>query len=179
MAWSTPLTAVSNATLTAAQWNASVRDNLLETAAGKATTAGRHFVSAGANSVAERAIESQEIITAQTSTSTSYADLTTVGPTVTVTTGTRAIVFWQAQMQCTLANTSVRSAVAVSGASTVAAADTDDLYIDGLPASQQIRAAAFKHFTTLTGGSNTFKMMYKVGGGTGTWSDRQILVIGL
>jgi len=39
MAWFTPLAGVSTATLTAAQWNASVRDNLLETAPAKATSA--------------------------------------------------------------------------------------------------------------------------------------------
>ena len=61
MAWTTPLTAVSNTALTAAQWNASVRDNLLMTAPALATTTGRHFVSTGANTIAERAISSNSV----------------------------------------------------------------------------------------------------------------------
>lgn len=179
MAWTTPLTAVSNTALTAAQWNASVRDNLLETAVAKATTAGRIFVATGTNSIAERAISAQTISTSQTTTSTSYADLATVGPAVAVTTGTQALCFWEAQMSCSVSNTSVRSAVAVSGASTFGASDSEDLYIDGLPAGQQIRAAAFQMWTGLTGGSNTFTQKYKVGAGTGTYLDRQLAVIAL
>lgn len=39
MAWTAPLTAALNGTLTAAQFNTHVRDNLLETEAAKATAA--------------------------------------------------------------------------------------------------------------------------------------------
>lgn len=184
MAWTTPLTAVANATLTAAQWNASVRDNLLETAVAKATTAGRIFVATGTNSIVERAIASQEINTSQTTTSTSYADLATVGPQVTVTTGTQAVVWWEAQMSNSSSATATRCGVAVSGATTLAASDNQDNYIDGLPAANQLRASTFQHFnsaagTALTAGSNTFTMKYKVSSGTGSYTDRQLLVMAL
>lgn len=179
MAYSVPLTAVSNSTLTAAQWNASMRDNMLVTPAALATTAGRWFVTTGLNAIAERAIESDTVNTVQTTTSTAYADLATVGPSVTVTTGTKALVFFEAQMYCSLSNTSVRCAVQVSGATSIGASDNEDLYIDGLPANNQIRAAAFSVFTGLTAGSNTFTLKYKTGGGTGGFADRKILVMAL
>jgi hypothetical protein len=179
VAWTTPLTAVANSALTAAQWNASVRDNLLETAPAKATTAGRLFVSTGANAIAQREITTATVNTQETTTSTSYVDLATVGPQVTVTTGTRALVMWAAQMKNASSSTSTRAAVDVSGATTIAAADTDDIIIDGLAANNEIRCSMFKLYTTLTAGSNTFKVQYKVGGGTGTFLDRQICVIAL
>jgi len=56
VAWSTPLTAVSGTVLTAAQWNASVRDNLLETSAAAVTTAGDMTRADGANSMTRFAI---------------------------------------------------------------------------------------------------------------------------
>lgn len=99
MAWSTPLTAVANASLTAAQWNASVRDNLLETAPAKATTATGYFVATGTNAIAQRVPLSSAIATDQSTTSTGgYANLTTSGPAVTVTTGVAALVCFGAWM---------------------------------------------------------------------------------
>lgn len=59
MAWSAPITAVTNATLSAAQWNASVRDNLNETAPAKATVANRVIVTNGANTVREQSVALQ------------------------------------------------------------------------------------------------------------------------
>ncbi|MFC5744840.1 hypothetical protein [Actinomadura rugatobispora] len=179
MAWTAPMTAVANTAFTAAQFNQHVRDNLLETAVAKATAAGQIFVSTGANALAARTVGSHSVNVAQSTTSSSYTDLSTVGPQVTVTTGTRAIVFFEAQIQNSLANAATRCAVEVSGASSIAASDSEDLYMDGLPASQQFRSAAFTTFTTLTPGSNTFTVKYKINSGTGTFTDRQMLVIPL
>jgi hypothetical protein len=173
------LTAVANSALTAAQWNASVRDNLLETAPAKATAAGRIFVSTGANAIAERVISAATVDTQQTTASTSFTDLATVGPSVTVTTGTRALCLFGAQMSNNGANNMVKCAVAVSGATTIAAEDEHDVYMDGAPANQQSRAMAARLFTTLNAGSNTFKMQYKVGSGTGSFLDRHLIVMAL
>ena len=106
MAWTAPMTAVDNTIWTSSQWNTHVRDNLLETMAGKATTAGRWFVSTGANAIAERVITQASVTTSQTTTSASFTDLATTGPAVTVTTGTKAIVFWGAAMSHSSANRS-------------------------------------------------------------------------
>lgn len=179
MAWTTPLTAVANNALTASQWNASVRDNLNETAVAKATAAGRIFVSTGSNALAERVISEHSITTAQTTGSTAYTDLSTVGPQLSVATGTRMLVAFTAQMQNTSANTSVRAGVDISGATSQSPSDSIDLYIDGLPANQQMRNSCVHLYTGLTSGTQNVKMQYKVGGGTGTFSDRTMVIVGL
>lgn len=179
MAWSTPLTAVSNATLTAAQWNASVRDNLLETAAAKATTAGRIFVSTGANAVAERVIDSATVPASQTTTSTTYASLLTAGPAVTVTTGTRALVFIQAFMSSNSIGQKSWAGVAVSGATTIAASDTTGIEFQVYGSNAEFRGTAATLFKTLNAGANTFTMQYRVSAGTTTYGDREIIVVAL
>lgn len=179
MAWTTPPTATANSPLTSAMWNAGVRDNLNETAPAKATTAGRLIVTTGANAVTERQVSQANIATSQTTSSTSFTDLTTVGPSVTVTTGTSALVWFAAQMQNSGTNAVTQCAVAVSGATTVSPDTGADLYIDGLGAGQAIRASTVHLFTGLTAGSNTFKLQYRVGSGTGTFYDRSIGVLAL
>ena len=176
MTWSTPMTAVANTGLTAAQWNASVRDNLLETSVAKATTAGRIFVATGVNTLAEREITESEILTQETSTRTTYGNITTTGPTVTVTTGALAITSVSAQMFNSGAN-NMYSSYAISGATTDASSDTRALAFQA-GAGDQIRATSTV-LSTLTGGSNTFKVEYRTSAGTGTWDDRRILVIAL
>lgn len=154
-------------------------DNLNETAPAKATVAGRVIVTTGTNSVAERQVEQAIITTQQTTTSSSFTDLTTPGPTVTVTTGTKALVWFAAQMSNSVSSTVTQCAVAVSGASSVAASQTDDLYNDGLAAGNANRASVVHMFTGLTPGSNTFKLQYRVNTGTGTFYDRTLGVMAL
>lgn len=175
MAWTTPLTAVSNAILTAAQWNATVRDNLLETAPAKATTSGRIFVATGANSIAQRQVAQGQVLTQQTTASTSYTDLTTVGPSVTVTTGTLAHVSIQCQMFNSGSSSSNWSSYAISGATTDASDDQRAISCEAAAATQAFRFGA-SLLQTVTAGSNTFKQQYRVGSGTGTFDDRNIIV---
>lgn len=181
MAYSTPLTAVANATLTAAQWNASVRDNILETAPAKFTAAGRIFVSTGTNAGAERAIESNTVATFQTSASTSYGALATAGPAVTLTTGVRAITIITTGCTNTSSGNGVHTlaAIAISGATTSAADDTRAASMESGVADIGARVTAVHMYTTLTGGSNTFTLQYRVISGTGGWDNRHIVVIGL
>lgn len=178
MAWSTPLTAVSNSTLTAAQWNASVRDNLLETAPAKATTAGRLIVTTAANGIAERAVLTAKVATAEATTSTSYAALTTSGPALTVTTGAQAIVMVTAEMSNNTTGNRCFVGVEVSGASAVAADDDDCLRYQAYAGNASHRSSA-STFYNLTPGSNTFTMKYRVDGGTGTFQRRRLIVIAL
>lgn len=173
------MTAVSGAALTAAQWNTHVRDNLLETGPAKATTAGRILVTAGANSIVERVVDTATITTSQTTSSTSYTDLATVGPSVTVTTGTRALVWFSVQASNSSANSVTQTGVDISGATTSAASSNIDLHFDGLGADQALRASCVHLYTTLTPGSNTFKMQYRVGSNTGSFFDRNIGVMAL
>lgn len=179
MAWTTPLTKADNTLWTSAEWNTHVRDALNETMAAKGSFAGRWFVSTGANAIAERVISSTVVATSQTTTSTSYTDLTTTGPQITATTGTDAIVFWNCRMSNSNANTQCSASVAVSGASSIGASDNYRSLIDGLVANSATACNSFYKFTNLTAGSNTFTMKYKVGGGTGTFVDRELIVMPL
>lgn len=175
MAWSTPLTAVSNATLTAAQWNASVRDNLLMTAAALATTAGSIFVATGANAIAERLPSAATVAALQTTASTSYVALATAGPAVTVTTGPRALVITGCEISNGTSGVSSYYGYAVSGATTVAA--TDSTAMKSTNASGYPFAMSRALLQGLTPGVNTFTGMYRVDGGTGGWTNRTINVV--
>jgi hypothetical protein len=69
--------------------------------------------------------------------------------------------------------------IAVSGASTVAAADSWAIQFRSTSATNSLGAAVAHIFTGLTAGSNTFTCKYKVSAGTGTFSNRSITVLGL
>jgi hypothetical protein len=175
MAWTTPLTAVANAVLTAAQWNASVRDNLLETAPAKFTAAGQLFVSTGANAGATRTPVTSIVSASQTTTSGSYVDLTTVGPAASPTTGTAAIV----SLSSSIGNSSAAATLmsfAISGATTVAASDPFAIGHDSIA---NYRLGGLFMVTGLTPGTNTFTAKYRVSGGTGTFLDRKLIVLPL
>lgn len=178
MAWTAPMTAVANSTFTAAQFNLHVRDNLLQTAPAKATTAGRIFVTSGVNTISEREITSDTVSTAQTTTSTSYTDLTTLGPQHTVATGVAALVFWGANTTNTVANEASLMSVAVSGATTIAASDGYALCVRG-PVSPSTNSAAQFRLFALTPGNNTFTCKYRTQSGTATFTERRLTVIAL
>jgi len=171
MAWTVPPTAVAGALLTASQWNAGVRDNLLETAPAKATLSGRIFVSTGANSIAQRSIVSDKITAQQNTASGSYVNLGTVGATVTVTTGTLAQVHHGCQLFSSTTGT-VWASYAISGATTVSASDEWANEANGTDGNR----SGVSELHTVTAGSNTFQQKYRVGSGTGTFDDRYIIV---
>ena len=179
MAWTTPITLTEDSIWTSAQWNSGVRDNLLETMAGKATSAGGWFVATGANAIAQRSITSASVNTSETTTSTSYANLATNGPAVTVTTGTQAIVMWNCLHQNSSANASCSVSVDVAGATTRAASDSWRSLTDGLAAANGWQGGSFVKLSGLTAGSNTFRMQYKVSSGTGTFANRELLVFAM
>jgi len=173
------MTAVAGAAYTAAQFNSNVRDNLFETGPAKATVAGRFLITAGTNSLVERVISQANNSNPQTTSSTSFTDLATVGPRITATTGTMALGWFSAQMSNSQVNTICAAAVAITGASSISADNTKDLYIDGLPAGQALRSSTVELYTGLTAGSNVFTLQYRVGGGTGTFYDRSLGILGL
>lgn len=179
MTWSAPMTAVAGATFTSAQFNQYVRDNLNETAPAKATAASQIFVSTGANAIVTRTPTTATILTSESTASTTYVDLATAGPIVTVATGTIAIVAFAASQQNNTANCANLSSVAVSGASSVAASDNWSVVTDGLPAGQAIRAGTMHIFTGLTAGTNTFTMKYRAGSNTSSYQQRELNVIPL
>lgn len=180
MAWTAPMTAVANAVFTAAQFNTHVRDNLLETAPAKATGASSFIVTSGVNAIAERTPITANVATSQSTSSTGYTDLATVGPAVTANTGTKALVHFNASLSNATATNISYMSFAVSGASTVAASDTKSLSIvnNGTVVGNSHGITFLQE--GLTPGSNTFTAKYRSSAATNaTFADRNILVIPL
>jgi hypothetical protein len=120
----------------------------------------------------------EQISTNETTTSTSFTNLSTVGPSVTLTTGTKALVI----VSCRAANTSSNAFVVmgyeVTGASSVAPLDGASRFTTGSTANDSYGVAAAT-VQTLTAGSNTFTAKYRVSGGTGNFNTRSIYVVDL
>lgn len=156
MAWSAPRTWVTGEVVSAAMMNTNIRDNTNALIA-----------------------QSAHVATSETTTSTTYVDLATVGPSVTVDTGDRTsvlLIFGQLTQNNT-ANSGGRSTVVVSGATTITAADN---WFAGL-----ISATANAHgvpccvySVAVNAGSNTFKMQYRANtSGTATFLNRSLAVM--
>jgi hypothetical protein len=123
-------------------------------------------------------VSTATVATSQTTTSTTFTDLATAGPAVTVTTGTSALVIMTAQLLSTSGNDALES-FAVSGATTTAAADSSALGVISGTGFVGVQASWFQ-VATLTAGSNTFTMKYRVKtSGTTTAAYRTITVIPL
>lgn len=181
MAWTAPITFVSNTVLTAAQMNTYLRDNFNETAPAKATTPGYHFVSTGPNSIAERAIEIATVNATEQTTETDFSDLATVGPSITCNTGTRAMYFVTASTWNSTSERATWMAVGVTGATEIDPSKDNALVVDGLTQDQlnTFRATAVYVENGLTPGTNTFTCKYLVSTGTGNWKNRQLVVMAL
>ncbi|MDI3211756.1 hypothetical protein [Arthrobacter sp. AL12] len=117
--------------------------------------------------------QSSKVVTGQATSSTSYTDLTTVGPAVTVTISANgmALVF----LNATMFSAQTSMGFAISGATTVAADDVNCILINTVTS----RLSGAFLVTGLNAGSTTFTAKYKVGSGTGTFVDRVISVIPL
>ena len=182
MAWHAPITWVANSVLTAAQLNAQLRDNMSETAPAKAAVAGSHFVTSAVNTIAERRIVTSTVSTLQDLVTTTpgppatgtYLDLATAGPSVTLTTGANALVWLNVQGSTSSGTNRIWASFNVAGATTLAASDSRGIgFFSG-------RYGVCVQLSTLTPGTNTFKMLYKNDvDGTGAFSNRTIVVMGL
>ena len=136
--------------------------------------------SGGGGGGAVSAIDSEKVDTAESSSSTTYTNLTTVGPTVTLITGTEAIITLTAIMSKDSGGSGNNAyiSVAVSGATTIVAADVNGTTgsATAAPGFAIALARRFK-ITGLTPGSNTFTMQYRTnGGGSFTWEYRALTV---
>lgn len=129
------------------------------------------------------AVASASVLTQQDTTSTAYTDLATAGPSVTLTTGTEAIVTISAILGQGVDSGAVISAgVAVSGASTVAASDSYSLFLnadDFVATSGNVSLSTTFKLTGLTAGSNTFTMKYRTSSSTARFSNRHITVFAI
>jgi len=122
-------------------------------------------------------ISGATVATTQTTTSTSYADLATSGPAVTMTTGTTAFVIVTTYSYNATSGAATYMSFAVSGASTVAAGDATAVSLLGMKTGGQEWSNSAIYPVTLTAGSNTFTSKYKTSSGTGTFANRSIIVI--
>jgi len=120
---------------------------------------------------------SNSVATYETTASTTFTNLTTAGPEVTVTTGTSAIVIITARVEQGGSNRSAQMSFAVSGSTTISAADTSALIF--LASSGSLNCAASAVIpVTLTAGSNTFTAKYRETTANGAgFSDRRLIVI--
>lgn len=119
---------------------------------------------------AVNAVSTATVATTENTSSAAYTDLATVGPSVTVTTGTSVKVTFVAFVTNASVATNAVS-VAVSGATTIAASD-----IRALNQASGGRAAMVCIITGLTPGSNTFTLKYKTSSGTASYLNRDIIV---
>lgn len=178
MAWTAPKTWVGNEVPTAAALNTHIRDNMLETMAAKALTEGSIFVASGPNSIVERQVVTDRIATSQSTSSTTYTNLATVGPSVTCTTGTGAIVFHSCSVSNNASGFSSMS-WDITGATTRSAFDSFAIRLDGVTAANTWKVGSSDMITAvLTPGVNTFTAKYKAETGTtATFADRFLCVI--
>jgi hypothetical protein len=117
--------------------------------------------------------------TSGTTTAITYSDLTGGGtaPTVTLSTGTTALLFLSVEITSSVAGVVCIASVAVSGAGVVAANDNVAILSAN---AQRTSVATTVVMTGLTAGTNTFAIKYAQGGGaTGTMQQRRLVVQGI
>lgn len=178
MAWTAPMTAVANTAFTAAQFNTHVRDNLLETAPAKATSgipSGSILTKSNTNEVTWRFPIFNSIDTSQSTSNSSYTNLSTSGPSVTMVTGARALVY----ITCSISNDGSNSSFAgvqVTGATSISADDSRALRNFG---TGEEYATMVRLYDTLNDGTNTFTMKYRALSGNATFRYRHLIVMPL
>lgn len=163
MAWTDPAGHVfaTGEIVTAATLNTYVKDNLLDLDRRTTTT-------------------SATVNTLETSSNTSYIDLATAGPAVTVTIGANGLSMIDLFVSTSnsLAGQQTFTGYAVSGASTIAAQDAllPTLIWTSPTNAGGIQFGGSAHGVGLTPGSNTFTCKYKVTANTGSWQRRHIAI---
>ncbi|HET7736441.1 MAG TPA: hypothetical protein VFK52_10725 [Nocardioidaceae bacterium] len=136
---------------------------------------------AAAGAVMGSGVQYAVVAIGEATTSTSYADLTTSGPAVTVTVGSSGrvlVTLGAASWHDTSGNFTAMS-VALSGANTAAANDTNIHAVVAASTSSGGDTSSTIMLTGLTPGSTTFTAKYRVASGTGNWSRRRLTVVPL
>lgn len=125
------------------------------------------------NEIASEAVDAL-VFTDQTTSATSFADLATVGPAVTVNIGSSGKAIVTVQAGSYTGTMDKFAGYAITGATT-RAADPDKA------ARQNAATVIVSSYTCietgLTPGSTTFTMKYRVGSATGNFFNRRIIVI--
>ncbi len=146
-------------------------------AIGAAGTVLKGGTSASWSTAGEFATQTAVVATGETTTSTTYADLATSGPSVTVTIGASFKV--KVSIRCRVANNTAPKysavGVVISGANTVAAT-TILLVPQYVVSTVGAEVGASKIFTLSATGATTFNVQYLVESNTGTFTNREIIV---
>jgi hypothetical protein len=116
------------------------------------------------------------VSTTETTTSTVYGNLATVGPDVhiEVSDASAALVTITSRIQCDTAGQHAFMGFELSGSQSVAAGDATALAVPG--ANMAFRLSASYVVTGLARGGYRFRGRYRVTGGTGTFSQRSLIV---
>jgi hypothetical protein len=162
MGWTDPSSHVYvvGEVVTAATLNTFVKDNLIDLDRRSSFVGG--------------AVESQE-----STSSTAYTDLATVGPTVSVDVGQsgQLLVHVYASLSNNVANNAAHMSYAISGATAFGAGDGISIaYTPGADFRGARIGATFHHFG-LNPGVHTVTAKYRVAGGTGQIGSRRIMVV--
>lgn len=164
MAWTTPFTAVDGNVVTAADYNTSIRDNFLELAPAKATAPGSIWVVDGGNRIIERAMGS-DVTNAENSIKiyqNTFEEVQDAGPTVSLKTGTQAIVSYTCEMKNRVDDAQANASFEVYGATRIAPSNTYRLVHDAINPDKWTRMGVTTR-VTLNAGFNTFRMKYHTG----------------
>jgi hypothetical protein len=117
------------------------------------------------------------VATSESTSSTSYGNLTTAGPAVTLLTGTKVLVTIGAGLGNNTSGDGLAMAVAVSGATTIAAADANAAELLAAPGGFLGQLSFTFLLSGLTAGSNTFTAKYRaLIAGSATFANRNIIV---
>lgn len=110
--------------------------------------------------------------------STSYTDLATFGPSVTLTTGTEAYITISAVSAKTTPNNAYTASISieVSGATTIVPVDANGTQVASPGSGFATPMSTRYKLTGLNPGTNTFTMKYKVDGQAFSFRNRSIIV---
>ncbi len=173
MGWTDPKLWTNGETLTAQDLNIYLRDNMLETEVAKARTPGALIGTDGANSIVERAWVMATTKTSSIETlagdnpASAYHDLDTVGPVVTLETGTTVMAVMSVESSSNKDSTfadfahEASCAIKVSGATTISALSSGSAMTNGQGNSATMQFSKIWFFDTLNPGTNTFTMQYR------------------
>ncbi len=166
----------NNAVVTVAQGGIGV-GTLTGLAKGNGTSAFT-AATAGTDYVVPGSMAGAQIATDETTSSTSYADLATSGPAVTITSvGTTATIWIGSGCVYRVGSTGNTAfvSVAISGATTTAASDANSGANGSYLATTCVNNARVVTLT-ITPGANTYTTKYRVDGGTFHYQNRSIAV---
>jgi hypothetical protein len=145
---------------------------------GVATASGRLIVTTASKTVTERVPDTDAIGTSEATASTTYVNLATTGPTVTITTGTRALVILGCSASNNIATNAGRMTIDLSGATTSAASDTNSFMISSGNASDAYQGGWVTLYDPINAGSNVFQAKYRaVTAGSASFSNRVVSIM--